>query len=89
VFKDEVASGADLSALVSELFVTMLDELLEQEKNPTVVDFLKNLKQMFQKHPSGINDYLRVLWNVGNHFRNRAYQYPYEKIKKKKNPYTR
>lgn len=88
-FKDDISSGADLGSLIAELFNSMLDELIEQEKNQTVIDFLKNMKVMFKKSPSGINDFLRVLWNVGNHMKNNAYKHPYEKIKKKKNPYTR
>ena len=88
-FKEDIGNGADIGVLITELFDNMLDELIAQEKNQTIIDFLKNIKAMNQRHPSGINDFLRVLWNVGNHVKNNAYKTPYEHIKKKTNPYTK
>ena len=89
VFSEDIKNGANLSDLINGLFSVLLDELIAQEKNQTVVDFLKNIKYQFGKDPSGLDDFIRVLWNVGNHIKNNAYKSTYEKIKKKKNPYTK
>lgn len=88
IFRDEIGKGADLGVLVSELFATMLEELIAQEKNQSVVIFLTNMKDQFRKYPRRLDDFIKVLWNVGSHMKNHAYKVPYEKIKKKKNPYT-
>lgn len=89
VFSADVRNGGNISDLVSELFIVMLDELIVQEKSQSIVEFLKNMKEQFKKHPSGINDFLRVLYNVGTHMGNNVYKHPYQTIKKKKNPYTK